>query len=71
MQGMLQPLGTPCRDHEGAHKARIPAWDGGPWNYTSDRYESGAKLLHPMMEAAAKKYAQHKNIQARDCGAEG
>ena len=71
MDGMLQPLKTSCRDHEGAHKYRVHTWDGKRWNYSSDWYESDAQLLRPMMAAAAKKYAAEKNIQPRDCGAEG
>jgi branched-chain amino acid transport system substrate-binding protein len=70
MEGMLQPLKTSCQDHEGAHKARIHTWDGTQWSYTSEWYESDAKLLRPMMQAAAKKYASEKNISARDCAKE-
>ena len=70
LDGMIQPLKTSCRDHEGAHKARIHTWDGTQWSYTSEWYESDAKLLRPMMEAAATKYATDKNITARDCSKE-
>jgi branched-chain amino acid transport system substrate-binding protein len=71
MDGMIQPLKTSCRDHEGAHKARIHTWDGTQWSYTSEWYESDAKLLRPMEEAAATKYAAEKGITARDCAKEG
>ncbi len=71
MDGMLQPLKTSCRDHEGAHRYRIHTWDGTRWNYSSDWYESDAQWLRPMMVAAAQKYAAEKHIQPRDCGAEG
>jgi len=70
MEGMLQPLKTSCRDHEGVHKYRIHTWNGTQWNYSSDWYESDAKLLRPMMDEAAKKYAADKNIAPRDCGSE-
>jgi branched-chain amino acid transport system substrate-binding protein len=71
MEGMLQPLKTSCRDHEGAHKFRIHTWDGAHWKYASPWYESDAQMLRPMMDAAAQKYAAEKHIQPRDCGAEG
>jgi branched-chain amino acid transport system substrate-binding protein len=71
MEGMLQPLKTSCQDHEGAHKYRIHTWDGARWAYSSEWYESDAKLLRPMMDEAAKKYAADKRITARDCGAQG
>jgi branched-chain amino acid transport system substrate-binding protein len=70
MEGMLQPLKTSCTDHEGAHWARIHTWDGTQWKYTSGWYEADAKLLRPMVEAAAKKYATEKNIVPRDCSKE-
>jgi len=70
MEGMILPLKTSCRDHEGARKARIHTWDGTQWSYTSEWYEADAKLLRPMVEAAATKYASEKNITARDCSKE-
>ena len=68
VDGMLQPIKTSCSDHEGAHKARIHTWDGSKWSYTSDWYESNSKLLRPMIDAAAKKYAAEKKMETRDCG---
>jgi branched-chain amino acid transport system substrate-binding protein len=68
VEGMFQPLHTSCRDHGGVHKASIHTWDGSKWSYTSDMYESDAKLLRPMIEASSKKYAGEKNIPPRDCG---
>jgi branched-chain amino acid transport system substrate-binding protein len=68
VEGMLQPIKTSCSDHEGAHKARVHTWDGSKWSYTSDWYESDSKLLRPMIDAAAKRYAAEKKIETRDCG---
>jgi len=68
VEGMIQPLHTSCRDHGGVHKASIHTWDGSKWSYTSDLYESDAKLLRPMIEASSKKYAGEKSIAPRDCG---
>ena len=70
MDGMLQPLKTSCVDHEGAHRYRFHRWDGTRWVYSTDWYESDAKLLRPMMDAAAQQYAAQKNIVPRDCRAE-
>jgi branched-chain amino acid transport system substrate-binding protein len=71
VEGMLQPVKTSCYDHEGAHKARVHTWDGSKWSYTSDWYESDAKLLRPMIEASAKRYAAEKKIDMRDCAKAG
>ncbi|HEX7465760.1 MAG TPA: ABC transporter substrate-binding protein, partial [Usitatibacter sp.] len=68
VDGILQPIKTACNNHEGASKARIHTWDGSKWSYTSDWYQSDAKLLRPMIDAAAKKYAAEKKIETRDCG---
>ena len=68
VDGILQPIKTSCNDHEGAHKARVHTWDGTKWSYTSDWYESDSKLLRPMIDAAAKKYAAEKKIETRNCG---
>jgi branched-chain amino acid transport system substrate-binding protein len=67
MEGMILPLKTSCTDHEGVRKARIHTWDGSKWSYTSDWYEADAKMLRPMIDAAAKKYAAEKKIEARKC----
>jgi branched-chain amino acid transport system substrate-binding protein len=70
VEGMMQPMKTSCMDHEGVHKARIHTWDGKEWSYTSDWYESDAKLLSPMIMASADKYAAEKHIESRDCSKE-
>jgi branched-chain amino acid transport system substrate-binding protein len=68
VEGMMQPMKTSCMDHEGVRKARIHTWDGAKWSYTSDWYESDAKLLRPMIKASADKYAAEKKFEPRDCG---
>jgi branched-chain amino acid transport system substrate-binding protein len=67
MDGMMLPFRTSCADHEGARKARIQTWDGKAWSFTSDWYEGDNKMLRPMVEAQAKKYAAEKKIEIRDC----
>ena len=68
VEGLMQPIKTSCRDHGGSHKARIHTWDGKAWSYTSDMYEADMKLLRPMIDASAKKYAAEKKITPQDCG---
>ncbi len=70
LEGMMLPLKTTCSDHEGARKARIQTWDGAAWSFTSDWYEADNKMLRPMVEAQAKKYAAEKKIEVRDCSKE-
>jgi branched-chain amino acid transport system substrate-binding protein len=69
-EGILQPIKTSCSDHEGARTARIHTWDGGQWSYTSDWITADTKMLRPMKEAAATKYAAEKKIERRDCAKE-
>lgn len=67
MEGMIQPISTSCGDHEGAQKARIHTWDGNKWGFSSDWYEADNRVLRPMIDAAAKKYAAEKKVAIRDC----
>ena len=67
VEGLIQPLKTSCSDHGGVHKARIHTWDGSKWSYTSDMYDADMKLLRPMIEASAKKYAEEKKIKPVAC----
>lgn len=70
LDGIMQPIKTTCKDHEGARKARIHTWDGKEWKFSSDWYEANYAMLRPMKEAAAKKYADEKKIEQRDCAKE-
>jgi branched-chain amino acid transport system substrate-binding protein len=67
VEGILQPIHTSCSDHEGVRMARIHTWDGSEWSYTSDWYQADEKLLRPMIESSAMKYAAEKGIKPRDC----
>jgi branched-chain amino acid transport system substrate-binding protein len=66
-EGMLHPVKTSCADHSGAGAARLHTWDGKQWRYSSDWYEADKAFLKPIIEASAKKYAEEKKIQPRDC----
>ena len=70
VEGMMQPVKTSCRDHEGVRKGRVHTWDGTTWSYTSDWYEADSKFLRPLIDAQAKAYAAEKKITPRDCSKE-
>ena len=70
-EGLIAPIHLSCTDHEGASKVRIQQWDGKKWNTVSDWITPDQKLLRPMVEQSAEKYAKDKNITPRDCGKEG
>ncbi|MND07673.1 hypothetical protein D3C83_298190 [compost metagenome] len=59
-----------CTDHEGARTGRIQQWDGAKWTVVSDWYTADDKVLKPMVDAAAKKYAEEKKLTVRDCSKE-
>ena len=67
VEGILQPIHTSCADHEGVREARIHTWDGKEWSYTSDWYQADYKMLRPMIESSALKYAAEKGIKPVDC----
>jgi branched-chain amino acid transport system substrate-binding protein len=69
-EGMLQPLKVSCSDHEGTRAGRIQQWDGAKWVVVSDWYQSDDKVIKPMVDAAAKKYADEKKLTVRDCSKE-
>ena len=70
LTGVMRPLQTTCRDHEGARVARIHTWDGAKWNFTSDWYEADMQILTPMIRAAAERYVAEKKQTMRDCAKE-
>jgi branched-chain amino acid transport system substrate-binding protein len=67
---VMRPIGTTCRDHEGARFARIQTWDGAKWNFSSDWYEADEQIIKPMVNAAALKYAEEKKVPVADCAIE-
>ena len=70
LTGVMRPLSTSCRDHEGARAARIHTWDGSKWNFSSDWYEADMQILTPMIRAGAEKYIAEKKLVMRDCAKE-
>jgi len=69
-EGVLKPMKVSCSDHEGTRAGRIQQWDGTKWTVTSEWYESDDKVIKPMVESAAKKYADEKKLPIRDCSKE-
>ena len=49
---------------------RIQQWDGKNWIFVSDWLTPDQKLLRPIVEESAAKYAKDKNITPRDCAKE-
>ncbi len=70
LTGVMRPLATNCRDHEGSRVARIHQWDGKQWNYTSDWYEADMQIIRPLIRDTSTRYAAEKKITRRSCEAE-
>jgi branched-chain amino acid transport system substrate-binding protein len=68
--GVMRPISTSCRDHGGAHAARIHTWDGTKWNFSSDWYEADQQIIRPMIQRSAAQYLQEKKLPRRDCAKE-
>jgi len=65
--GLIKPLKVTCANHTGSATARVFQWDGKGWNFVSDWIDSDQKLVRPMIEAAAKKYAAEKKLPTDSC----
>ncbi|MBA2549179.1 MAG: ABC transporter substrate-binding protein [Burkholderiaceae bacterium] len=70
LTGVMRPLATNCRDHEGAHVARIQQWDGTKWGFTSEWYEADMQIIRPMIRDSSARYAAEKKLTRRSCEAE-
>jgi branched-chain amino acid transport system substrate-binding protein len=69
-KGVMRPVSTSCADHLGSSWARIHAWDGTKWSFTSDWYQADEAILKPLVRASADKYLAEKKLQRRtpqDC----
>jgi branched-chain amino acid transport system substrate-binding protein len=65
--GILQPMQTTCKDHEGVRRARIQTWDGTKWIVGNEWYEADETIIKPLVNSTAKRYAAEKKIEIRDC----
>ena len=68
--GFMQSLKMSCMDHEGGGQVKFQQWDGKQWKVISGWIASDQKLVRPMIEASAAKYAKEKGITLRDCSKE-
>jgi branched-chain amino acid transport system substrate-binding protein len=60
-------LKTSCLDHEGGGAVKFQQWDGDKWVIVTDWIEADKKLVRPLAEESAAKYAKEKNITPRTC----
>ncbi|MFN9210240.1 MAG: ABC transporter substrate-binding protein [Betaproteobacteria bacterium] len=68
--GVMRPVTTVCRDHQGSQWGRVHTWDGGKWNFSSDWYEADMSILRPMIRKTADAYLAEKKLTRRDCAAD-
>jgi branched-chain amino acid transport system substrate-binding protein len=68
--GVMRPISTSCREHGGAHYARLQTWDGKDWKFSSDWYEADQQILRPMIQKSANAYLAEKKLPRRDCAKE-
>jgi branched-chain amino acid transport system substrate-binding protein len=58
MEGFASPVHVDCGDHNGHHKAFVAQWDGSKWVKASDWIAPTREDVRPLIEAAAKDYAE-------------
>jgi branched-chain amino acid transport system substrate-binding protein len=58
MEGFAAPVRVSCTDHNGHHKVFISEWDGTKYVKGSDWMEPLKDEVRPLIEAAAKEYAE-------------
>ena len=49
---------------------KFQQWDGKEWKMISDWVATDQKIVRPMIEESAAKYAKEKAITPRDCAKE-
>jgi branched-chain amino acid transport system substrate-binding protein len=71
LAGVMKPISTNCKDHNGGAYARLQTWDGKIWAPSSDWINADSAIIQPYVKAAADKYAESKGWKRRDasdCG---
>jgi branched-chain amino acid transport system substrate-binding protein len=58
MDGFASPVQVSCNDHNGHHKVFVAQWDGTKWVKSSDWMDPIKDKVRPLIEAAAKDYAE-------------
>ncbi|HRK23474.1 MAG TPA: ABC transporter substrate-binding protein [Beijerinckiaceae bacterium] len=65
MEGFAAPVKIACNDHNGHNKVYVAQWDGTKWTKASDWMSPMTDKVRPLLEAAAKDYAEKNNWPAR------
>lgn len=58
LEGFTGPIALSCSDHNGHRPAFIQEWDGAKWVKITDPIEPMAERVRPLLDAAAKDYAE-------------
>jgi len=58
LEGFGAPVQVSCNDHNGHHKAFVAQWDGTKWVKSTDWLDPIKDKVRPLIEAAAKDYAE-------------
>lgn len=58
LKGFAAPVRITCADHSGHHAVYIQEWDGEKWVRASDWIKPMQEKVRPLLEAAAKDYAE-------------
>jgi branched-chain amino acid transport system substrate-binding protein len=58
MDGFAAPVKLSCTDHSGHNKVYVAQWDGAKWTKGSDWMAPDTAVVRPLLEAAAKDYAE-------------
>ncbi|WP_439527223.1 ABC transporter substrate-binding protein [Pannonibacter sp.] len=58
LAGFAHPMKVTCEDHAGSHPVFIQEWDGKKWVKATDWIEPMKEQVRPLLEAAAKDYAE-------------
>jgi branched-chain amino acid transport system substrate-binding protein len=66
-EGLMFPLKTSCKDHEGGGAVRVQQWDGDKWVSISDWIQPYGDMVRAEVEKSAAQYAKEKGITPRDC----
>ena len=65
MEGFAAPVRVTCADHNGHNRIYVAVWDGQKWTRGSDWIAPMSDRVRPLLEAAAKDYAEKNNWPKR------
>ena len=68
MEGFAAPVKVACNDHNGHNKVYVAQWDGAKWVKASDWIAPMTEKVRPLLEEAAKDYAEKNNWPKRTEG---